>query len=129
MSTIADQNAATATMLITDSHTNAARLIHGVAAAGASSNAAHSPSMLAASAPYTARLSARRPIRAAAQPYAGTIAIVTTNVAVNSHCSCFTPPAMPISSRTERSTNVAVSTHTNCANAQATGTRSPGSRG
>ncbi|MCY1226121.1 hypothetical protein D9M72_383410 [compost metagenome] len=52
---------------------------------------------------YTQATKRRRGSQAQTAPYNGMAASMTTKVAVNSHCRFFTPPAMPMVSRTGRS--------------------------
>ncbi|MNT30952.1 hypothetical protein D3C72_1667690 [compost metagenome] len=61
------------------------------------------PSRLAIKKAYTQGTKRRRGSHAQTAPYSGIAASITTKVAVNSHCRFFTPPAMPMVSRTGRS--------------------------
>ena len=65
-------------------------------------NSAQKTRMLAVKKRYESGMNRCRGSRAASAEKAGTATSIATKVPVNSHCSCCTPPATPISSRSGR---------------------------
>ena len=102
MSAMNDQNTDTAKRLKTLIQTKNTRATTGVSMPAKSS--AQKIAMLATKKWYTSGMKRRRGSFATIAPKSGTAASMTTNVAVNIHCRFFTPPTMPISSRSGRNT-------------------------